>query len=56
MEELTISCILQQYRSASFPRNACTVSRIKNAEKPEQDNYQQNHSTDFKIITTDSIK
>lgn len=38
--------------SASFPGNACTVSRIKNTEKPERASYQQNCSTDFKVIAT----
>lgn len=42
--------------STSFFGNASTVSRMKNAEMPEQDNYQQNCSTDFKTITTDSSK
>lgn len=40
------------WKSVNFSVNVCTVSRIKNTEKPEQANYRKNCSTDSKVIST----
>lgn len=42
--------------SLGFPRSDCAVTTKTGAEKPQQTDYLQNHSADFKPMATNSIK